>query len=96
MQYRLIIQLNAEESEIKPPDSNNINTKNEIFNIKKYLRKVLEADHKNCLLVLEDVKNKETLDAFDLHCKIMLTTRNVEILENLQLKVNQVEIKVIS
>lgn len=93
---RLKIILQTEDSEIKPPNSNfTSNTKNEIVNVKKYLRKVLESHHKDCLLVLTDVRNRETLIAFDLHCKIMLTTRNVEILDVLTPKENQFMIKVI-
>lgn len=54
---------------------------------------MLESSHKDCLLVLTDVRNRETLVAFDLHCKIMLTTRNVEIL-NVLSKDNQFLIKI--
>lgn len=52
----------------------------------KYLRETLNEHYKNCLLVLLDVPNKMTLKAFELHCKILMTTRNKEILELLPTK----------
>lgn len=49
------------------------------FKLKQYLRETLNENYKNCLLVLLDVPNQTTLKSFDLHCKILMTTRNKEV-----------------
>lgn len=53
------------------------------FKLKQYLRETLSENYKNCLLVLLDVPNPLTLKSFDLHCKILMTTRNKALLDML-------------
>ncbi|KAJ6647516.1 Apoptotic protease-activating factor 1 [Pseudolycoriella hygida] len=62
------------------------NTNSKIFKLKQHLRDILSENYKNCLLVLIDVLNLLTLKSFDLHCKILMTTRNKELLERLPSK----------
>lgn len=56
------------------------------FKLKQHLREILNENFKNCLLVLLDVPNQMTLKSFDLHCKILMTTRNKELLDQLSSK----------
>ena len=52
---------------------------------KKLIDKInSNKDYSNMLLVLINVKNSETLDAFDFHCKTMITTKNLTILNSLE------------
>lgn len=58
------------------------NTKNEIIHMRNYLRKILEQpEFRDCLVVLTDVQDENILKAFDLNCKIFVTTRHIERLE---------------
>jgi NB-ARC domain len=62
--------------------SNNI--QNEIAHIKRYLRNVLESNtYRHCLIILSDVQNIETWKAFDLHCKTLLITKYVGIIDEI-------------
>lgn len=48
-----------------------------ILELKKYFRDTFSsALYQNALLVLCNVQNKEVLDAFDFHCKILATSRH--------------------
>lgn len=53
---------------------------NKIFAMRKRLKEMLNDDKfKNCLIVLGHVQNRDILKAFNLNCKIMITTRNKEV-----------------
>lgn len=57
-------------------------TKNEIIHLRAYLRKVLEQpEFRDCLIVLTDVQDENVIKAFDLNCKMLITTRHMEKLE---------------
>lgn len=48
-----------------------------IIGLKKFFQNLFQNDkYKNALLVLCNVKNKQVLEAFDFHCKTLVTTRN--------------------
>lgn len=58
------------------------NTKNEIIHMRTYLRKILEKrEFAKCLVVLTDVQDYNIIKAFDLNCKMFITTRHFEKLE---------------
>lgn len=55
-------------------------TKTNIIRLKMILQNTLSSKtHFHCLLVLCGVENIETIDAFDLNCKILVTTRHKNI-----------------
>ncbi|KAL7737204.1 hypothetical protein ACLKA6_005392 [Drosophila palustris] len=55
-----------------------------IERVKAELRHILkDKPFKNCLLVLRNVQNKETWKAFNLGCKILLTTRHKSVVDYL-------------
>ena len=79
--HRLKVLLQADDLDIKY-NTYNGNTKNEIIHMRNHLRKVLEqAEFRDCLIVLADVKDDNVIKAFDLNCKILITTRHIEKLE---------------
>lgn len=51
---------------------------NKIVMLNETLRHVFEKNAvlQDCLIVLIDVQNHDTLKAFDLNCKVLITTRN--------------------
>lgn len=56
----------------------------QIERVKAELRHLLkDKPYKNCLLVLRNVQNKETWKAFNLGCKILLTTRHKSVVDYL-------------
>jgi apoptotic protease-activating factor len=83
--HRLKIILHAaDDVDEKFYNCGNANIQNEIVNMKRHLRNVLESDnYKNCLLVISDVQDRETYKAFDLHCKILMTTKYVDIIDEI-------------
>lgn len=63
--------------------SHDENITNKIISLKHILIEQLATDdYKNCLLILSEVQDTFTMDAFKLQCKIMLTTRNKEVCYN--------------
>lgn len=80
--HRLKVLLQAEDYDIKY-NAYNGNAKNEIVHVKSHLRKVLERpEFKNCLIVLTDIQDENVIRSFDLNCKMLLTTRHREKVEN--------------
>lgn len=80
--HRLKVLLQAEDYDIKYNVYSG-NSKNESIHVKTHLRKVLERpEYKNCLIVLTDVQDERVVRSFDLNCKMLLTTRHMEKLEN--------------
>lgn len=74
MYFRLLVLIDPKESNEKTHIEN---TANKIENLKKFLIELLKKPlYKNCLLILADLQNHETLDAFKLQCKTLITTRN--------------------
>lgn len=62
----------------------NTSIKNEIIYEQKQLRKVLErARFRDYLIVLSDVRNSDTVKAFQLRCKMMITTRHTDITDHI-------------
>lgn len=79
--HRLKVLLQADDLDIKY-NTYSGNTKNEIIHMRNYLRKILEQpEFRECLVVLTDVQDENILKAFDLNCKIFITTRHIERLE---------------
>lgn len=79
--HRLKVLLQADDLDIKY-NTYSGNTKNEIIHMRNYLRKILEQpEFKECLIVLTDVQDENIVKAFDLKCKIFMTTRHIENLE---------------
>lgn len=57
------------------PEYDNIQLR--IIELKKYFQNTFSSDkYQNSLLVLCEVQNKEVIDAFDFHCKILATGRS--------------------
>lgn len=53
---------------------------NKIYFMNQRLREILGTnEYKDCLIVLANVQNEATIKAFNLQCKIMITTRNKEV-----------------
>lgn len=79
--HRLKVLLQADDLDIKY-NTYSGNTKNEIIHMRNYLRKILEQpEFRQCLIVLTDVQDDNITKAFDLNCKIFVTTRHIEKLE---------------
>lgn len=79
--HRLKVLLQADDLDIKY-NTYSGNTKNEIIHMRNYLRKILEqSEFRESLIVLTDVQDENIIKAFDLHCKIFVTTRHIEKLE---------------
>lgn len=79
--HRLKVLLQADDLDIKY-NTYNGNTKNEIIHMRNYLRKILDQpEFRDCLIVLVDVKDEHVIRAFELNCKIFVTTRHIEKLE---------------
>lgn len=79
--HRLKVLLQADDLDIKYSTYSG-NTKNEIIHMRTYLRKILEQpEFKKCLIVLTDVQDENITKAFDLNCRMFLTTRHIEKLE---------------
>lgn len=79
--HRLKVLLQADDLDIKYSTYSG-NTKNEIIHMRNYLRKILEQpEFKECLIVLTDVQDDNITKAFDLNCKMFITTRHIEKLE---------------
>lgn len=79
--HRLKVLLNVDDLDIKYNPYTG-STKNEIIHMKEHLRRVLENEaYKDCLIVLTDVKDENIVKAFDLNCKMLMTTRHKEKLE---------------
>lgn len=79
--HQFKVLLNVDDLDIKyNPYSGN--TKNEIINMKNHLRKVLEnKEYRDCLIILTDVQDENIIKAFDLNCKMLITTSHMEKLE---------------
>lgn len=68
------------ERVITPSNYNDIN--NKILNYTESLRQIFEKGAlRDCLLVLIDVQSYETIRAFDLNCKTLITTRDKKVCE---------------
>lgn len=79
--HRLKVLLQADDLDIKY-NTYSGNTKNEIIHMRNYLRKILEQpEFRESLVVLSDVQDERIIKAFDLNCKIFVTTRHIEKLE---------------
>ncbi|KAG5680980.1 hypothetical protein PVAND_010454 [Polypedilum vanderplanki] len=79
--HRLKVFLQDDDLDIKY-NAYSGSTINEIIHLRTHLRKVLEQPaFKDCLVVLTDVQDENIIKAFDLHCKMLLTTRHMEKLE---------------
>jgi hypothetical protein len=79
--HRLKVLLQADDLDIKY-NTYSGNTKNEIIHMRNYLRKILEQpEFRQCLIVLTDVQDEQITKAFDLNCKMFITTRHIEKLE---------------
>lgn len=79
--HRLKVLLQADDLDIKY-NMYSGNTKNEIIHMRNYLRKILEQpEFRDCLIVLTDVQDEQIIKAFDLKCKIFITTRHIERLD---------------
>lgn len=79
--HRLKVLLQADDLDIKY-NAYSGNSKNESIHVKSHLRKVLERpEYKNCLIVLTDVQDDRVVKAFDLNCKMLLTTCHREQVE---------------
>lgn len=79
--HRLKVLLQADDLDIKY-NTYSGNTKNEIIHMRNYLRKILEQPgFRQCLIVLTDVQDENIVKAFDLNCKMFITTRHIEKLE---------------
>lgn len=79
--HRLKVLLQADDLDIKY-NMYSGNTKNEIIHLRNHLRKILEQpEFRNCLIVLTDVQDEQIIKAFDLRCKIFITTRHIERLD---------------
>lgn len=79
--HRLKVLLETDNLDIKY-NTYNGSTKNEIIHMRNYLRKIMEQpDSRECLIVLADVQDEKVVKAFDLNCKIFITTRHIEKLE---------------
>lgn len=77
---RLYLQLNLGTDDIAIRLTNYEDIGNKIYFMNQRLREILDkTDYKNCLIVLANVQNEATIKAFNLHCKIMITTRNKEV-----------------
>jgi NB-ARC domain len=84
LNYLKIMLHAAGDVDEKFTNSGSNNIENEIANIQVYLRNVLESStYKNCLIILSDVPNIETWKAFELHCKILLITKYVGIIDRI-------------
>ncbi|XP_034944735.1 uncharacterized protein Dark [Chelonus insularis] len=59
-------------------------TKIQIDDVRRELKKHFEdcSMHMNSLLVLDDVSDKRIIETFDFHCKILVLTTDVEVLDN--------------
>lgn len=81
--HRLKVLLQADDLDIKYNVYSG-NTKNEIIHMRNHLRKILEQpEFRDCLIVLTDVQDEQIIKAFDLKCKILLTTRHIEKLDEI-------------
>lgn len=81
--HRLKVLLQADDLDIKY-NMYSGNTKNEIIHMRNYLRKILDQpEFRDCLIVLTDVQDEQIIKAFDLKCKILLTTCHIERLEEI-------------
>lgn len=79
--HRLKVLLQADDLDIKY-NAYSGNPKNESIHVKSHLRKVLERpEYKNCLIVLTDVQDDRVVKAFDLNCKMLITTCHKEEVE---------------
>ncbi|CAO1379843.1 unnamed protein product [Diamesa hyperborea] len=80
---RLKVLLQADDTDIKY-NTYTGNTKNEIIHMKNHLRRILETSaYKDCLIVLSDVQNENTIKSLNLNCKVLITTQNLSILESI-------------
>lgn len=77
--FRLLMMLPMKSSSLRLSYDNFDDVVSKKFKIKQYLRDTLSENYRNCLLVLIDVPNQMTLRSFDLHCKILMTTRNKDV-----------------
>jgi WD40 repeat protein len=79
--HRLKVLLQADDLDIKY-NTYSGNTKNEIIHMRNYLRKILEQpEFQQCLIVLTDIQDEQITKAFDLNCKMFITTRHIEKLD---------------
>ncbi|KAL7033985.1 hypothetical protein ACKWTF_007806 [Chironomus riparius] len=79
--HRLKVLMNVDDLDIKyNPYSGN--TKNEIIHMRTHLRRILDnKEYSDALIVLTDVQDENIVKAFDLNCKMLITTRHMEKLE---------------
>lgn len=80
---RLKVLMQTDNIDIKYSAQVSTSTKNEIINLRNHLRTILEQpEYKDCLIVLTDVQDEKIVNAFDLNCKILITTRHSEWITN--------------
>lgn len=61
--------------------SNYDSISNKILVLRQKLREILEEDiYKDCLIILSGVQNYKIIKEFDLRCKILIITRNKEVI----------------
>lgn len=64
---------------LAPSNYNDIN--NKILSYTQAFQRIFDkGDLKDCLIVLIDVQNCDTLKAFDINCKRLITTRNKKVI----------------
>lgn len=78
-QLKLRLMLNNDDFDYKVQTVDTEHTEHKVDNLKRLLRNILTKYHKNCLLILCGVSTHNVLKAFDLGCKTLVTTKNMEI-----------------
>uniref|UniRef100_A0A336KW62 CSON000568 protein n=1 Tax=Culicoides sonorensis TaxID=179676 RepID=A0A336KW62_CULSO len=82
---KLRLMLNNDDFDYKVQTIDTQHTEHKVNDLKRLLRNILTKYHKNCLLILCGVSTENVLKAFDLGCKILVTTKNMELFyDNIQ------------
>ncbi|XP_063709828.1 uncharacterized protein LOC134838265 [Culicoides brevitarsis] len=76
---KLRLMLNNNDIDYKVQSVDTEHTEHKVDNLKRQLRDILTKYHKHCLLILCGVATIKVLKAFDLGCKTLVTTKNMEI-----------------
>lgn len=76
---KLRLMLNNDDFDYKVQSVDTEHTDHKVDNLKRALRNILTKYHKDCLLILCGVCSLNVLKAFDLDCKTLVTTKNMEI-----------------
>lgn len=70
---QLRLMLNLDEVDFRPLNYDSL--ENQIFSLNRAINKIFESPKfSNCLIVLSDVQNSNTIKAFEFKCKILVTT----------------------